>query len=104
MTSRTWIKLYCDNWLSGTLREETPALRGIWADLFALAGSGKYGDTGQISLQHNVGLRDLQFQKVLDLSQKGWRKAKNRLGHRIVKVFYDKVQQQYHDLVRGDDR
>lgn len=79
MSSRTWVKIYCDNWLSGTLRDETPALRGIWADLLALAGSGKYGDTGQISLQNSVGLSDLQFQKVLNLSKKGWRKAKNRL-------------------------
>ena len=79
MSSRTWVKIYCDNWLSGTLRDETPALRGIWADLLALAGSGKYGDTGRISLQNSVGLSDLQFQKVLNLSKKGWRKAKNRL-------------------------
>lgn len=79
MNSRTWVKIYCDSWLSGTLREETPALRGVWADLLALAGSGKYGDTGQISLQNDVGLSDLQFQKVLNLSKKGWQKAKNRL-------------------------
>lgn len=79
MSSRTWVKLYCDNWLSGTLRQETPALRGIWADLLTLAGSGKYGDTGQISLQNNVGLSDLQYQKVLNLSQKVWQKAKKRL-------------------------
>lgn len=80
MGSRTWVKIYCDKWLSGTLREETPALRGIWADLIALAGSGKYGDTGQISLQNGVGLSDLQFQKVLNLSRKGWQKAKTRLS------------------------
>ena len=40
VTSRTWVKLYCDQWLSGSLRGETPELRGIWADLLALAGSG----------------------------------------------------------------
>lgn len=78
-SSRTWIKIYCDNWLSGTLREETPELRGIWADLLSLAGSGKYGDTGYISLQNEVGLSDLQFQKILNLSRNKWQKAKTRL-------------------------
>jgi len=79
MTSRTWVKIYCDNWLTGTLRGETPSLRGIWADLLALAGSGKYGDTGEIKLQNDVGLTDLQLQKLLNLSRKVWQKAKKRL-------------------------
>ena len=79
MTSRTWVKIYCDNWLTGTLRGETPALRGIWADLLALAGSGKYGDTGEIKLQNDVGLTDLQLQKLLNLSRKVWQKARKRL-------------------------
>ena len=79
MTSRTWVKLYCDQWLSGSLREETPELRGIWADLLALAGSGKYGDTGRISLQNDVGLSDSQFGKLLKITKYQWQKAKKRL-------------------------
>lgn len=79
MTNRTWVKLYCDQWLSGSLRKETPELRGIWADLLALAGSGKYGDTGKISLQNDVGLSDSQFEKLLNISKHQWRKTKNRL-------------------------
>lgn len=79
MSSRTWVKLYCDHWLSGSLREETPELRGIWADLLALAGSGKYGDTGRISLQNDVGLSDSQFEKLLKITKYQWQKAKKRL-------------------------
>ena len=79
MTSRTWVKLYCDQWLSGSLREGTPELRGIWADLLALAGSGKYGDTGRISLQNDVGLSDSQFGKLLKITKYQWQKAKKRL-------------------------
>ncbi|MFC2042140.1 hypothetical protein ACFLTV_01370 [Chloroflexota bacterium] len=77
--TRTWIKLYCDQWLSGTLREETAELRGVFADLLALAGSGKYGDTGTISLQNGVGLTDLQFEKLLKITKFQWRKCKRRL-------------------------
>ena len=79
MTNRTWVKLYCDQWLSGSLREETPELRGIWADLLALAGSGKYGDTGRISLQNDVGLTDSQYEKLLKITKYQWQKAKKRL-------------------------
>lgn len=79
MTNRTWIKLYCDKWLSGSLRQETPELRGTWADLLALAGSGKYGDTGRISLQNDVGLSDSQFEKLLKITKYQWQKAKKRL-------------------------
>lgn len=79
MGSRTWVKLFCDQWLSGSLREETPELRGIWSDLLALAGSGKYGDTGQISLPNGVGFSDPQFVLLLKLSKYQWQKAKKRL-------------------------
>jgi hypothetical protein len=79
MTSRTWIKLYCDKWLSGSLREESPEIRGIWADLLALAGGGLYGDSGEIKLQNGIGLTDFQFQKLLNISKYQWRKAKKRL-------------------------
>ena len=46
MTSRTWIKVYCDKWLSGTIREEQPDVRSVWIDLLTLAGSGQFGDIG----------------------------------------------------------
>lgn len=79
MGSRTWIKVYCDKWLSGTLREESSELRGVWIDLLALAGSGLYGDTGEIRLQNGIGLTNLQLQKLLNISKYQWLKSKKRL-------------------------
>ena len=79
MGNRTWIKVYCDNWIQGTLREETPDVRGIWADLLALAGSGQYGDTGEIKLTNDVGFTDEQIAQILCIKKPLWRKAKRRL-------------------------
>ena len=64
MASRTWFKAYADKWLSGTIREETPAVRAIFIDILTLAASGEYGDTGIISLQNGVGLTNSQYQKI----------------------------------------
>ena len=79
MTSRTWFKIYADKWLTGTIRDETPATRGIFVDLLALAGGGEFGDTGVISLKNGVGFNDLQLQKILKVSKSEWRNAKKRL-------------------------
>jgi len=105
MSSRTWIKLYCDNWISGSLREEKLEVRGIWASLLALAGSGLYGDTGEIMIQNGVGLTDSQFQKVLHLSRKQWLHAKKRLldsgritvdGQNAIRIInWQKYQSEY---------
>ncbi|MDD4985167.1 MAG: phage replisome organizer N-terminal domain-containing protein [Dehalococcoidales bacterium] len=79
MGNRTWIKLYCEKWIAGSIRKEKPEVRGIWADLLALAGSGLYGDTGEIKIQNGIGLTDYQFQKVLNVSRSQWSNAKNVL-------------------------
>jgi hypothetical protein len=79
MGSRTWIKVYCDNWIQGTLREETPDVRGIWADLLALAGGNQYGDIGEIKLTIGVGYTDEQIASILYIKKSLWRKAKLRL-------------------------
>ena len=76
MGNRTWIKVYCDNWIQGTLREETPDVRGVWVDLLALAGSGQYGDTGEIKLTNGVGYTDEQIASILCIKKSLWRKAK----------------------------
>lgn len=68
MGSRTWIKIYCDQWLNGTIREDSPELRGIWVDLLALAGSGKYGDSGEIKITDRVGFLDKQLADLLQIS------------------------------------
>ena len=78
MPSRTWVKIYCEKWLSGTLRQETPEFRGIWADLITLAGSGRYGDTGEIKLADNVPLTDQQIAGILNIPQDLWLLTKTR--------------------------
>ena len=69
MASRTWVKLYCDRWLEGTIREDSPEVRALFIDILALAGSGKYADTGEVKLQNGVGLTQLQLQKLLSMSK-----------------------------------
>lgn len=39
---RSWIKIWVDPWLSGSMRFMTPAERGLWADLLALAGHSRH--------------------------------------------------------------
>jgi hypothetical protein len=78
MGSRTWIKVYCNKWLEGTLREETPAIRSVWIDLLALAGDGQYGDTGEIKLTNGVSFTDKQIAEILHIPTSLWRRAKAR--------------------------
>ncbi len=79
MGKRTWVKLYCDNWITGTLREETAAVRGVWADLLALVGSNPNSDTGELKLTNNVGWSDNQICEVLSIPIDIWKTAKQRL-------------------------
>ncbi|MCX6009224.1 MAG: phage replisome organizer N-terminal domain-containing protein [Chloroflexi bacterium] len=79
MSSRTWIKVYCDKWLTGTLREDAPDVRGVWIDLLTFAGGGQYGDTGEIKLTNGVGFTDSQIATILHIPKSLWRKAKARL-------------------------
>lgn len=79
MHSRKWVKLYCENWIEGTLREESPELRGIWADILALAGDGHYGDSGIIQLSNGIAYTDGQIAGVLRISEELWGASKKRL-------------------------
>ncbi len=78
MPSRTWIKVYCDNWLSGTIREEQPDVRSVWIDLLTLAGSGQFGDIGEIKLANGVGYTDNQIAEILHITKALWRRSKER--------------------------
>ena len=78
MGSRTWIKVYCNKWLEGTLREESPDIRSVWIDLLALAGSGQYGDTGEIKLTNGIGFTDKQIAEILHIKTALWRRAKSK--------------------------
>ena len=79
MGSRTWVKLYCSKWLEGTIRHETPLVRAVFIDLLALAGSGVYGDSGEIKLPNGVGLSDKQLKTILRLTNQQWVAARLQL-------------------------
>lgn len=72
MGGRTWVKVYCDKWLEGTIRQESPLVRAVFIDLLALAGSGSYGDSGEIKLPNGVGLSDKQLKTILQLTRQQW--------------------------------
>lgn len=78
MGSRTWIKLHCKKWLEGSLRDESIEIRGVFAGLLALAGDGRYGDSGEIKLSNGIGLTDGQISQILTVSLGLWRQAKRR--------------------------
>ena len=79
MGHRTWFKVFADKWLRGTLRQETPALRGIWADILALAADGGYGEEGIIQVAPNIGLTDAQLSAILNIPEEMWLTSKSRL-------------------------
>jgi len=105
MGRRTWVKIYCDKWLRGTLREETLDLRGAWIDLLALAGDSAYGDIGKISLADKCGLTDKQICTILNIKNKKWQNIKKRLietdrikanGYNEIEIVnWDKYQSEY---------
>lgn len=94
MGRRTWVKIYCDKWLRGTLREETLDLRGAWIDLLALAGDSAYGDIGKISLADKCGLTDKQICVILNIKNKKWQDIKKRLieTNRIKANSYNEIE------------
>jgi len=79
MGSRTWVKLYCSNWLTGTISDESISVRGVWAGLLALAGDGKYGTSGLIQGFAGVGYSEKQLCLILKISPKMWAVARKRL-------------------------
>ena len=79
MTSRKWIKLHCDKWISGTIREEPPEIRAVFVDLLALAGGGQYGDIGEVKLSNGIGLTDKQIAEILHIKVSLWKRAKQQL-------------------------
>ena len=78
MGSRTWIKVHCQNWVSGTIRDETPEVRCAWIDLLALVGNGQHSDTGELKLQNGIGYADVQIADILQIDKTLWVNAKQR--------------------------
>jgi len=79
MGQRTWIKIFCENWLEGTLRNETPELRGVWIDVLVLVGNLTYGDNGEIKLPGGIGLTDEQIAAIFNISYEKWMSNKEKL-------------------------
>jgi DnaD/phage-associated family protein len=79
MGSRTWIKIYCADWLK-TMSDKPLNIRGAWASLMVIAGDGKYGDDGVIKLTDDVGVPDIGLAKLLSISAREWRKLKSQFA------------------------
>jgi hypothetical protein len=78
---RTWIKLFCDNWLRGSIRQESLEVRAIFADLLALAGDSAFGDSGLIKLASGIGIADATIAGILNIPPEVWLAAKERLSN-----------------------
>lgn len=79
MGRRTWIKIYCDKWLRGSIRGENLETRAIWIDILSLAGDSAYGDDGVISVAPGCGYTDQQIAKILGIPVQLWKKTKKKL-------------------------
>lgn len=125
MGNRTWVKIFCDNWFEGSIRQESPLVRSVFTDLLALCG--RLGETGIISLPGGAcGYTDEQFSAMLNISLEEWQEAKGRLldhpetsenrivinGANIIKIInWEKYQSEYEkrrdrsrNLIGRDDR
>ena len=81
MGSRTWIKIFCDSWFEGSIRQESPLVRSVFTDLLALAG--RLGETGTISLPGGIcGYTNEQIAAILNITVAEWLQAKDRLANR----------------------
>jgi len=78
MGKRTWIKVYTDNWIQGSIREEAPEVRCTWIDLLALVGASQYSDIGELKLIGNSGYTDNQISEILSIDKDLWLTAKQR--------------------------
>jgi len=78
---RTWIKLFCDQWLRGSIRQENFGVRAVFADLITMAGDSAWGEDGIIQIAENVGFTDELFSNVLNIPLDVWLSAKERLSN-----------------------
>ena len=79
MGRRGWIKIHVDGWLRGRLKDESPALKGIFVSILALAGDSAYGDDGIIQVDEGMGYTDKQLQNMIGVTRSEWQKAKKSL-------------------------
>jgi hypothetical protein len=81
MGRREWFRIFSGRWLRGSLRKEAAEVRGIFADLLALAGDSAYGDDGIIQLADEVGVTDELIKDILNISMTLWLRVKDRLSN-----------------------
>ncbi len=111
MGRRTWVKIYTDRWLRGSIRKEPLEVRAVFVDLLALAGDSAYGDNGEIKLAESVGFTDEVISGILNVPLDVWKKVRKALtsgeerrieitpitqGYSIKIVNWMKYQSEYH--------
>lgn len=78
---KTWIKLWCHQWLRGSIRREPIEIRAIFADLLAMAGDNTYGEDGMIQIAEDYGFTDQALANLLNIHIQTWLAAKKRLSN-----------------------
>lgn len=79
MGRRTWIKIFAEKWLRGSIRQEPLEVRAIWIDILTLAADSVYGDDGVISVAPECGLTDEQIAAILNVDMTIWLEVKQKL-------------------------
>ena len=79
-----WIKIWVEDWLEGSIKDEDIDVRGVLIGLITYAG--KTGGNGKIELTKEIGLSDEQLSVVLNVPLEVWEKAKKRLKKEEIEV------------------
>ncbi len=73
LSGRAWIKIYCDKWLRGNIRQERPEFRSVLIDLLSLAAERILSCDGFAIFS------DDEIQSVLKLDTLKWKCMKKKL-------------------------
>jgi hypothetical protein len=81
---RTWVKLFCNQWLNGSARNDPLEVRALWVDLLAIAG--EFGGDGRVRITENLPFSDENMAKMMRVKPFVWRKVKAYLiqNERII--------------------
>lgn len=71
---RTWVKLFCNQWLNGSARNDPLEVRALWVDLLAIAG--EFGGDGRVRITENIPFSDENIAKIMRVRLSIWRKVK----------------------------
>jgi len=87
MPQRTWFKVYANKWLTGTIREDSIAVRAVFIDLLALCSDGPGADEGLIYARPGIGYTDTQMAEMTKVHRRTWLD--------VAKVLRDKGRIEY---------